>query len=181
MNRDYRDLTYRLGEPLWWDDQCVPRYDPFTPDSLGVYDCLAGLLEIQCQVCPKTFKVAVSYQSYCLAELWNRSQGIGTFWSLPTLWHYGDPPAHLSPTGSPCVGETMNCRDLQVLEFWAKKEPAEWTASLPEETDPESPWPSSWKRLPQHEVKSLSSHDRLASISSDLDAAAYNPVAARAK
>ena len=31
MLRDYFDIRSRLGEPLWFDDNGVPRYVPFTP------------------------------------------------------------------------------------------------------------------------------------------------------
>jgi len=31
MHTEYADITSRLGEPLWWDDVCAPRYEPFQP------------------------------------------------------------------------------------------------------------------------------------------------------
>jgi hypothetical protein len=39
----YKDLRERLGEPLWHDAEGVPRYAPFEPSLLGIYDRWAVL------------------------------------------------------------------------------------------------------------------------------------------
>ncbi|MHB1784268.1 MAG: hypothetical protein ACYCTE_16585, partial [Acidimicrobiales bacterium] len=48
---DIRALTD--AEPTWFDRNGVPRYAPFSPRSLGVYDYFAVLAEIACQSCGK--------------------------------------------------------------------------------------------------------------------------------
>lgn len=138
MLRDYADITSRLGAPKWWDDHGVPRYEPFHPGMLGVYDDVAALLDIACQSCPRRFHVAMSTS---LAWLCVRSKDrkISDGVPLPTLepgfYHYGDPPPH------GCVGDTMNCEDLRVLEFWTKR----WSA-------PDADTFKEWVRLPEQEV-----------------------------
>lgn len=42
--------------------------------------------------------------------------------------HYGDPPIHH------CVGDTENCDDLQIVEFWEKVD-------------------FEWVRLPEYEIE----------------------------
>jgi hypothetical protein len=50
-----------------------------------------------------------------------------------TPFHYGDPPAH------GCVGDTMNCYDLRIVEFWVKDNPfnkvrkTDWEVELEKE------------------------------------------------
>lgn len=117
MNRGYEDIRSRLGEPLWWDEQCVPRYDPFTPRLMGVYDNWVCLYEIACQNCGQEFKVAESWRIFDLKEGKRREEVTAD--EVAAL-HFGDPPAH------GCIGDTMNCDDLRVLEFWHRNEDFEW-------------------------------------------------------
>lgn len=141
MLREYDDLTSRLGAPLWWDDNGAPRYDPFSPRMLGVYDHLAALVLIACHCCGEEFRVAVSWSDHAFVTgalpippdagprdpLRDRLPRPRT---APGRYHYGDPPRH------GCVGDTMNCNDLRVLEFWER----DWDA------------PDGWRRLPEEEV-----------------------------
>ena len=105
---DIRALTDRA--PDWFDGDGVPRYAPFTPDMLGVYDKFAVLVTIGCQGCRTTFLVGTGVPSY---SLWG---GEPKMWTLPELaenFHYGDPPRH-----GGCVGETMQCEDYRIVEAW---------------------------------------------------------------
>jgi len=116
MHRSYSDLTNRLGEPLWWDEQAVPRYDPFGPHEMGVYDRMVWLYEIRCQDCPKRMKVAGAWNGMDYAELMRfLDHPSANIWT-PLDAHYGDPPRH----NCPGAGETMNCYDLEVLEVWGQ-------------------------------------------------------------
>lgn len=114
---DIRSLIDR--EPDWFDGNGTPRYRPFHPRMLGVYDRYAVLVEIACQACHKAFKVGVGETRYDLfpEPHWN------TLESLAEGFHYGDPPRH-----DGCVGYTMNCEDVRVLEAWRSvmRGDAEW-------------------------------------------------------
>lgn len=121
MLRDYSDIKSRLGEPLWYDDNGVPRYEEFKPDMCGVYDDQVVLLEIGCQDCGRKFKVVNCWDK--LREIFrdriNRHLA-NPIEPLPTkvgpnYYHYGDPPNH------GCVGDTMNSEPIRVLEFWHKE------------------------------------------------------------
>lgn len=120
MLPDYRDIRDELGEPLWFDDRGVPRYQPFHPDMLDVYITFGALLEVRCQSCKQTFRVgrgvdAPGRQSSDLEEMLPDPQGVGAF-------HFGDPPRH------DCVGDTMNSLPMRVLQFWRRdgESPQEW-------------------------------------------------------
>lgn len=115
MLRSYREITDKMGEPLWWDGNGVPRYVPFSPDATGVYDHAVGLVEIACQDCGKRFEVAFEYDHH----RWNGSELVAYKRPDPQTLHYGDPPNH------DCVGDTMNCEDLRVLQWW-EKEHLDW-------------------------------------------------------
>ena len=50
MLPDYSDILDAAGrQPDWWTHDGVPRFAPFTPPMLGVYDEFALLAEIACQ------------------------------------------------------------------------------------------------------------------------------------
>jgi hypothetical protein len=109
MLRSYEDLTRRLGVPLWYDDNGVPRYDPFRPDLCGIYARFIALAEIACQACGDRFKVAFERRNFAS----DKHPWVPIPESV-NLLHYGDPPPH------GCSGDTMNCLDLRVLEFWRR-------------------------------------------------------------
>ncbi len=118
MHNDYGDIRSRISdEPLWFDDNGVPRYEAFSPMMLPcIYATQAALLEIKCQGCQRKFMV-----------------GIGNGFLPPTVLrkdelHYGDPPLH------GCIGDTMNSMPLQVHEFWERSK-MEWER-VPNEEGP---------------------------------------------
>ena len=109
MHENYRDITSRIAEPpKWYDANGAPRYDDFHPDFCpDIYSDEIILLRIACQACGRKFDVEI--HSGLFEEL------------RPKECHYGDPPAH------GCVGDTMNCVDLEVLQVWYKHYPMdEW-------------------------------------------------------
>lgn len=134
MLPDYRDITSRLGSPLWWDEHGVPRYDPFEPDLSDVYDDYVALLEIACQSCRRRFQVSCG-----VSKTWYKVRHDGRGPMLPTAentgsFGYGDPPPHGDDLGR-CPGETMTLDLLRVVEFWRR-----------DGRD------MNWRRDPQHEV-----------------------------
>lgn len=121
----YLDITSRISiEPLWWDGNGVPRYDPFHPRMLGVYDEVSLLVEIACQLCGKRFTVGVgvSVMQAMMSSTFNGIAGESLLERFAETFHYGDPPRH-----GGCTGETMNCEDLRVLEAWVEDGVGEWS------------------------------------------------------
>lgn len=133
MKEYYQDIRDRIKEePSWYDENGVPRYGEHRPDLCpDIYADEIVLLEIACQDCAERFKVQMSTSVTERAlktyrdernrisdaiRMWKRIYVEGKF---PPI-HYGDPPAH------GCVGDTMNCYDLRVLELWHKNEKFEW-------------------------------------------------------
>jgi len=108
MHDGYEDITSRIDEPpTWYDQNGVPRYGEFHPDSCpNIYSRLVVSMRIACQHCGRRFDVEMHS-----GVLLDRRDGI-----LPKEWHYGDPPAH------GCVGDSMNCEDLEVLQVWHKQD-----------------------------------------------------------
>jgi len=118
MRQEYADIRGRLGEPQWYDENGVPRYDPFHPSLCS--DTSAQevvLLLVECCECGEPFEVAITRSlrgSPTLAE----EVVSGTI-------HYGLPPMH-----DWCYfdGQTKDCIDRRVLEFWRRDDPEsqEW-------------------------------------------------------
>lgn len=104
MKASYEDILKRIPEePKWYDTNGTPRYDDFLPDNCpNIYARQVILLRIACQACRKVFDVEMHGDWYGLIK-------------RPKNLHYGDPPSH------GCVGDTMNCEDLEVLQVWAKE------------------------------------------------------------
>ena len=128
MNRPYSDITSKLGEPKWWDDQCVPRYCEFKPDECGVYDCLVVFFEIQGQACARPFRVVGSWDH--MRVLIRTQKSLAEIIPNPTdreavalFVHFGDPPFHHDDgQGNEChAGATMNSEPVRVLEWWARE------------------------------------------------------------
>jgi len=124
MKADYKDIRSKISEePLWYDENGVPRYEQFTPRlSPDIYADEVILLEIACQSCRTRFFVEMSW---CFLVAVIRTNKGNSFSSCLDAWlldrantfcplHYGDPPRH------DCVGDTMNCDDLQIVEFHKK-------------------------------------------------------------
>ena len=111
MKANYEDIISRIVEsPNWYDENGAPRYGEFHPSLCpNISSCHVGLFLVACQECGQEFQVEMH------GYLWDsRKKG------APSKWHYGDPPAH------GCVGDTMNCEDLAVLQFWTKELFDEW-------------------------------------------------------
>lgn len=118
MHIHYKDILERIQEePTWWDNNGCPRYGEFNPMlAPNVYAIEVLLLLISCQNCRKRFKVEMHFD---MLDQFNLIKD--PIVKVPTLKdcieakeriHYGDPPFHN------CVGDSMNCYDLKVLEFW---------------------------------------------------------------
>jgi len=107
MHIIYHDIISRISEgPTWYDNNGVPRYGKFNPEQCpDIYTQAVGLFLITCQYCRKEFKVEM-HSDFCGFRATNP----------PSKWHYGDPPIH------GCVGDTMNCIDIEILEFWIKRD-----------------------------------------------------------
>ena len=101
MKHDYPDITSRISEtPLWYDSNGVPRYAPFSPRLCpNIYANDVVLMRIICQDCGRSFDVEMHGDSF---------HPIGELSEL----HYGDPPCH------GCVGDSMNCIDIAIVESW---------------------------------------------------------------
>lgn len=104
MHESYDDIKSRITEePTWYDQNGVPRYSKFEPKMCpNIYSDIVVLMRIACQNCAEEF----------LAEI---HAGLFDDWyhqHAPKEWHYGDPPIH------DCVGDTMNCEDLEIVEVW---------------------------------------------------------------
>jgi hypothetical protein len=117
MKTSYKDLTSRLGEPLWWDECGVPRYDPFHPgDVSSIYAREVALVEVGCQACDALMKVAVTTGFIGFPD--ELAEQIADH-----RWAYGDPPSHRCSG----AGETMNSEPKRICEFWHRKGVGPWT------------------------------------------------------
>jgi len=118
MHSRFQDIRSRIQEqPTWYDENGTPRYGKFEPDlAPDIYSRVVVLMRIGCQSCDQRFDVEMHLSLFDRFKPNKRP---------PKSWHYGDPPAH------GCVGDTMNCTDLEVLEVWTKDEMRNW-ARVPE-------------------------------------------------
>lgn len=114
MHHHYSDITDKLGEPTWWDENAVPRYCEFGPNrGANIYAAEIALLLIACQGCGQEFRVAMSTGSYELTMGQPKLSDLVTSGRV----HYGDPPnARCCP-----AGPTMNSEPLRVIEFWDRR------------------------------------------------------------
>lgn len=153
MYRPYFDLREKLGEPLWHDDQGVPRYVPYKPEHGGVYDHFSALLEIRCQACQQPFLVAASWDTRDAMEALRVSHREDQPTDpdvmkpvLPTAesagsFGYGDAPWH---GDRQCGGTTMSTDVFRVVEFWTRMVDDNFEGSgNPDDFD--------WKRRPEFE------------------------------
>jgi len=126
MYQPYEDILSRLGEPKWWDENGVPRYEDFEPALCAdIYAVFAALLEITCQGCGRPLPVSAAW-SVCEDALWDKDgknplpveglpdkEGSGCF-------GYGDAPWHTHESGGQCSGTTMSTGVTAVLQFWER-------------------------------------------------------------
>lgn len=108
---NYKDITEKLGTPLWWDDYGVPRYCDFEPMAVAdIYAKEAALVVVACQNCQRQFPVAIT--SSAMEMVRGGSTVRDVIESGTTGW--GDPPN----IGCCASGPTMTSDDVKVLEFW---------------------------------------------------------------
>jgi hypothetical protein len=125
MHEAYRDIRDRIKEePKWWDENGVPRYDDFHPRFCpDIYAPEVILLHIQCQDCHEDIMVEMSYSEWGGIISGKKSDPFSkiirkfkkTGGDFP--FHYGDPPNH----DCPGAGESMNCIDIAIVQFWQRK------------------------------------------------------------
>jgi len=111
MYENYDDIKSRITEePTWYDQNGTPRYGRFTPSQCpNIYANVVMLVRIVCQDCKAEFLVEMH------AGIFEHRQE-----APPFRWHYGDPPVH------GCIGDTMNCEDLEVMEAWTREGVIDW-------------------------------------------------------
>ena len=148
----YEGDCHCVHQPLWWDENGVPRYKAHHPSLCpNIYATEVVLLRISCQSCDVEFEVQMSWSQsseiMALAratEVIRRATGIRVHVgdgmiksrSLAELVkdgsiHYGDPPRHEHGDGrihigGGCAGDVMNCWDLKVMEFWRREKVHDW-------------------------------------------------------
>jgi hypothetical protein len=138
MHRNYEDIIQRAGDPLWYDDQGVPRYEAFKPGMCDVYAGFVAYLRIHCQECLEELKVATSVDAGIVdVDLpikpplppTSRVIQIGKPkehttndpWQYVGDFNYGDPPDHH------CTGDSMGSVPMEIVEFWKRNlETQEW-------------------------------------------------------
>jgi hypothetical protein len=115
----YDDILSRIAEePIWFDENAVPRYCEFHPSKIASGDEVA-LVEVTCQSCGRLFRVAFAASAPAM-----HSQGewpigpIGRAIREKSL-HYGDPPnVWCCP-----AGPTENSEPRKVVEYWRQGDP----------------------------------------------------------
>lgn len=110
---EYDDILRRISDrPIWWQSG-LPRFDPFQPRDISVYAWQAALVHTQCQECGARYDVAV-LPDHEWPDLRDYLAYTG---KLPL----GDPPNALHSLPR-CAGPTMNSIQIEILEFWEKRE-----------------------------------------------------------
>ncbi len=144
MKACYSDiLKLTKKQPLWYDENGVPRYCKFTPSDLpSIYARIAVLMEIQCQACGKPFLVGIGSDKHtsppftkaqlkkypALEPLQRFLKDLAAWKKSPRNtsppFYYGDPPRH---GGKGCIaGGTMNSEVVRIVEYWEKGNITEW-------------------------------------------------------
>lgn len=121
MHTAYSDILERIADqPIWWDENAVPRFVPFEPHRMAnIYAVEAALVRVRCQGCSREFDVAVSQpsQNYRLpGEVFEGPPVLIRHQIRSRLLHYGDPPN----VGCCAAGASMNSVPQRVLEYWVK-------------------------------------------------------------
>ncbi|MHB1852933.1 MAG: hypothetical protein ACYCU6_12290, partial [Acidimicrobiales bacterium] len=125
---DIRALTD--AEPVWYGDNGVPRYAPFHPRLLGVYDKIAVLAEIKCQSCAALLLVGRGTPLHTFHVPLGQIEVVQhSLEKLARGFVFGDPPRH----GCPGAGETMGCIERRIVEAWERVD-------------------LGWVRRPEHEI-----------------------------
>lgn len=127
MKNNFADiLALTDQEPKWYDENGTPRFAEFSPELCpNIYADTVFLMYIQCQYCQRGFYVEM------------HSTVFSPLPRHPKHLHYGDPPPH------GCVGDTMNCMDIRIVQAWRR---------LPIEKVVESLGDEVWERVKELEV-----------------------------
>lgn len=117
VHNDYADIRSKIAEqPLWWDENGVPRYCEFHPsECANIYAREAVLFLVTCQGCSHPFQVALTSD---LMEKHRRSGRELVDMVGDCSLHYGDPPnIRCCP-----AGPTMNSEPRSVVSYWRRDE-----------------------------------------------------------
>ena len=119
MLHSYPDITKRITDPiLWYDENGVPRFDPFHPDlCANIYAREVVLLRIQCAACSKQFEVALNWHPI---ELPGGRSLRSRILDKPHTVACGDPPCFDCSNGCG-AGMTMQADVIGVVEFWESR------------------------------------------------------------
>ena len=113
MRYYYKYIIDKCGEPKWFDEYAVPRYEPMHPKNVAnIYSNAVIFSLVACQNCGKQFKVTFS-QSH-LEEL-NMGKDIIKEEKMGMLY-WGDPPHTACCPGGPA----MTANYIDTLEIWKK-------------------------------------------------------------
>lgn len=120
MKPRFDDIRNRIKEePKWYDENGTPRYDKFSPKlTSNIYSSQVVLLKIECQNCSKAFLVELNWD--LMKDVFSFRKDDLKKQILEESIHYGDPPQH------GCTGNTMNCDDIKVIEFWERDKRMNW-------------------------------------------------------
>lgn len=110
----YTDITSRIAEPPTWWLEGVPRYGPFDPKELNVYNKQSLLVHTVCQICDARFDVGLYAPSSRYPD--DFRDVIEAYASVQA----GDPPSAC------CGGGHTSSMEIEVLEFW-ERTGLEWT------------------------------------------------------
>lgn len=125
--RDILDLADACGKTAdWFDEHGVPRFRPFHPSMLGVYDCFALLARVRCadRYCGAEILVGVGWQKIDLFALVTGREDsvVRSVEALVAGFDLGDPPRH----DCPGAGERMFCDLAEIVEVWERPGAGEW-------------------------------------------------------
>lgn len=127
----YKDIRTKLGEPVWIDQHGVPRYEPFHPELLGIYDKWALEIEVKCQSCHQLFLCAAGSDEY---EFNPATKSMNHFKTVDDainrLSGWGDAPWHThkgdqDKFDGQCAGTTM-CSDSREIRLWRRDHQNGW-------------------------------------------------------
>lgn len=122
MRLDYNEISLKMGTPLWYDCNGVPRYVECTPEGITLYGDYAVLMHIRCQSCGKNFIVSVAPSRYGENRL-PTPENEGDF-------YYGVPPVH------GCTGDSMMSTSIRIIRFWRR----------------DRDWAAGWQRDKRYEI-----------------------------
>lgn len=138
----YSDILERLGDPLWWDQRGVPRYEPFHPSMVGIDADVVVLATIQCQFCGHPFRVAIEIDHWdhprIVATAWNDGERVVEALQRESVG-YGDPPRLLTPCCEAGVTATSEIHGIhEVWVFGMRDKVTKWYKVEGWEFDPAS-------------------------------------------